>query len=487
MNYTVILVPLLTIVLLSSCSLEDMAEIQKIDGNELQTKSNGSHITQSNKLTSHRVSEKAARLYLHFLNDDANRTWSVTPFVADGDTLFYIFNSEKGWKIISGDTRTSPVLAESPKGNIIVSDSLDIPLKIIINDAKVTVQTIRLQETDNSSTSLWKPFIDIASRSSSETLSDSGGQRDTDFHWVKVLISSTSITDTLVDTGHLLSTTWDQDSPWNYKTPILQNHIDHCKVGCVAVAIGQLMFYFNSHYGYPTGLYENVWLDLQNYYYQPWQQIQLDSFNAISDRWDYMKLNRSIYGNDIFVADLLAYVGHNVAMNYGYSSSGTTMNQSRLSQFGFSSSVGYMPACLYSTVANILDGKPVVVDASTDNYLLRHTWIIDGYSQEKKTTTTTYAYYYVEDPSTISGTTYNGYLIVSFYDEEEMATLVPGYANGTQTYEYTESTYQYFYHNWGENDGQYDSIRQDVNYWHFGNNHFNLGRTVYYNLSYSDQ
>jgi hypothetical protein len=200
-----------------------------------------------------------------------------------------------------------------------------------------------------------------------------------------------------------------------------------------------------------------------------------------------MKLNRSIYGNDIFVADLLAYVGHNVAMNYGYSSSGTTMNQSRLSQFGFSSSVGYMPACLSSTVANILDGKPVVVDASTDNYLLRHTWIIDGYSQEKKTTTTTYAYYYVEDPSTISGTTYNGYLIVSFYDEEEMATLVPGYANGTQTYEYTESTYQYFYHNWGENDGQYDSIRQDVNYWHFGNNHFNLGRTVYYNLSYSDQ
>lgn len=68
-----------------------------------------------------------------------------------------------------------------------------------------------------------------------------------------------------------------------------------------------------------------------------------------------------------------------------------------------------------------------------------------------------------------------------------MDYLVPGYVSGTQTIDTIEITHHFFYHNWGENNGQYDSLRQDANYWFYGNKLFNTNRIVYYNLGQDSQ
>lgn len=221
---------------LFSCSLNDDVDCFLYNRKPIcSTKAYETNNNQKLERKDYKVSENAARLYLHYVEHGRPAAWTVTPYISDNDTIFYIFNSSKGWKIISGDTRTPPVLAENGIGNIILSDTLDMPLRIVLEDAKSYIQFMRSQicDTTNCASKIWDPLTNISEKKYLSKLNN----RNPDFHWVKVLISSNSTTTNIEDTGHLLSTTWDQDSPWNSKVPILSGHSDHCKVGCVAVAL----------------------------------------------------------------------------------------------------------------------------------------------------------------------------------------------------------------------------------------------------------
>ncbi len=463
-----------------SCSMNEIINNPQIDESDYQTKSVISSNAQSFDAESFRVSEAAARLYMKYFNDSVCK-WSVTPYVSDGDTLFYIFNSDNGWKIVSGDSRTSPILAENPSGRIVLSETMDIPLRIILDDSKSVVQYYRSHNGvgDTASTRVWKPFVEIATKSYLAKL----GNRDSDPHWVKVLIGTTNSISNVEDTGHLMSTTWDQESPWNDMAPILSGYTDHCKAGCVAVALGQVMYYFHSVFGYPSGLYENVWLDSQGLYAYPWQQIILNNYNSNSTRWSSMKKNRYSGGMASYVADLLAYIGHDIHIVYGNSLSSATLTQANLSHFGFSSTIGYMSTCAPSIINNILNNKPVIVSGENASSTYAHTWVIDGYSKDEQYVSSTYGYYYVNDPSSLNGT-FNGYNIVGIYNDEEISILVPGCVNGMQTVDYNTIEHHYFYHNWGESNGQYDSVRQAVyQTWYFGNLMFDGTRLIFYDLS----
>lgn len=47
----------------------------------------------------------------------------VTPYIVGLDTLFYLFNFEQGWKALSADMRTKPIMAGGDSGRC----TLDIP------------------------------------------------------------------------------------------------------------------------------------------------------------------------------------------------------------------------------------------------------------------------------------------------------------------------------------------------------------------------
>lgn len=315
---------------------------------------------------SYRVSERAAVLYMKLVTGDDTR-WEVTPYVNNSDTVFFIFNSldGDGWKIISGDTRTSAILAESPKGRIDINTRMSLPWEIIIDDASNLVSGIRMTQNEANQqfrtvSGLW----DIVNTLVNPSLNDNC-LRDSDYHWIKVLYSTSSNEYNVETINHLIPTTWCQTSPWNDKTPLVNN--THCKVGCVAVAIGQMMYYFNQLYGSPSGLYESVSLQTNNYTYL-WQQIVLASFNASSTRWNNMSLNSNDNGNTGYVADLLASIGSKVHMNYGLTiSTVPSLTISMLQIFGLNADQGSYPNYTNQAINSIRYGQPVIAQAYLTN------------------------------------------------------------------------------------------------------------------------
>ena len=467
-----------TIVLFLPFSCHEYYEINKKPLNpakEAYTKSiQSAELDEKLAIDYFKVSESAAKLFMEIISD---RRWSVSPYVSAGDTLFYIFNGENGWKIVSGDTRTSAILAESPSGSLIVSEQMDLPLQIIIQDAIQTITSFKScsDVKEQPYSGIWNIVNRIVNQSYKTNYS-----KDAGFHWVKVLYSSSFDTTNVETIDHLLSTTWDQESPWNAKTPIAYN--THCLAGCAAVTIGQMMYYFNQLSGYPSGLYESV--ALQSGTPNRWQQIVLNDYNAYSTRWNSMSLNREDGLNTGYVADLLAYIGHDLHMDYGIDvSTVPSFYSSLLPQFGLRASDGQFGSSYENAITNLRDNTPVMaVSFLSNNHSLGHVWIIDGYMHERIENEVIYKYYYVDDPSSLNGM-YNGYPIVSVYDDEEMSYLCPGYVNGAQTVDTAIIDHRFFLMNWGVSNGVYDNIRQDINYWIYKQTSpINYNRRLVFNL-----
>lgn len=412
------------------------------------------------------VSESMVRSLLT-RNAEKPSAWieNISPYYVDGNILFYIVNLDNGWKLVAGDTRVSPILAESSTGSFDMGRGLPIPLQVVLNNA----------------VSLMTSAKNAVASSSDDTIAPSwlssgvevNGSRSSDAHWVRVLISNSSTTTNIETVNHLIETTWDQDSPWNDKAPY--SGTAHCKAGCVAVAIGQIMYYFNQLSGSPSGLYETVSL---NPAYNTWQQIILSNYNSNSSRWDDMAKDRYSTGNSGYVADLLAYIGHDVHTDYGYYDSGAFINDATLSYFGINADFGSYTGSLSSVINNIRSGIPAIVKCTNP----AHTWIVDGYIHDQEYISTTYRYYYVDDPSSLNGT-YNGYTIVGLYNDEEMASLLPGYVNGSQQTVNSTLSHQYLLMNWGVDDGYYDSLQQSIDYWYADTNYSTSISYFMYNLS----
>lgn len=109
----------------------------------------------------------------------------------------------------------------------------------------------------------------------------------------------------------LLVSTWNQDYPYNYMCPADQaGPHGHCLAGCVATAMGQLMYY----YRWPvtgTGSY--------SYIHPDYGEISAD-FDSTTYHWEEMTNAPSIRNEAI--AELLFHMGVSVDMDYGPFSSG---------------------------------------------------------------------------------------------------------------------------------------------------------------------
>lgn len=444
------------------------------------------------RATEYFISEDAACFYAEQLIDPAAE-WSVKPFMSQGQPLFYILNSGETWKIISADMRTVPILAEGI-GFLDVEKDGSFATRLMISELTDIILTVKRENPEISSdvVSLWKSYSSIADKKwmESKVLSNRVKTKSgADGCWVKVLISSNTSRVYYDNIPHLVSTKWSQDSPWNVKTPMIQT--DHCKVGCVAVAVSQLMYYFNRLEGSPTGLYENVYLDFDHNYSSLWEQIKLEGWNSNSSRWSSMKKTLEESGDVSYSADLLTSVGRRLELNYGLERSTISdVTVQDLPQFGLSAS--YSETFDLGIVkSNLRDSIPVMIigilsDGPGELSNDLHCFLIDGYVDYEDTATTTYAYYFEDDPASISSL-YNGYNVESLYTEEEMQALIPNCMNGQR--QVVRATFQdeYLLMNWGESNGLYDN-----NHYSTGGSSFwgmtsasgvQYGKKMYYNLS----
>ena len=258
-------------------------------------------------------------------------------------TACYVFNASdgKGFVVVSGDDRTERVLGYSPTGHI---DPEAMP--------------------DNMKYYLGELAKEIASMESDAT---GGVQNSRRRAPVKKAISP------------LLTTHWDQDSPFNNMTPTVvysNGETVHCVTGCVATAMAQVMNY----YKYPNATIAEIPGYTSKSYGFNIDAIPAGTKIDWSNMADTYDKNSSAAQCDA-VAKLMYLCGVSVRMNYGPSSSGASLSASTLiNYFGYDSQARSCSKADYSS----LEWFNLIYEELAEGYPIYsagggHAYVIDGY------------------------------------------------------------------------------------------------------------
>lgn len=344
------------------------------------SKNTGSSIVKS------RTYDSMADKY-HVSKDDAIRffeslhpgeIFDVKSLDSKEDTLLYLFNFKKGWIIVAGDRRVNPVVAESESGEI----SLDSPNENLVMWISTYADEIRVfkemaEDVENEYTKLWSKI------SANKTITKPKTRSESNCKWAVVAYTYCDTVTISEQIPHLLVTKWGQTYPWNTSLPVDVNAGNaHCALGCVAVALGQIMYYMHYFLGKPTGLYHDISISTTPVS-GPTQNIGFTRANYVanSTRWDDMPtISNHSTGNTDYAVDLMLDIGNRIGMEY--SGTGSSANPSTSIASYYNLSFTHSEYNYQTVKSDLLNSKPVQVNAecikSGTNQLVGHSWVIDG-------------------------------------------------------------------------------------------------------------
>ena len=189
----------------------------------------------------------------------------------------------------------------------------------------------------------------------------------------------------------LLTTRWEQGSPYNNNCPTAPSSSNHCLTGCIATAMAQVMKY----YQYPDKGKGNV-----NYWYRgddgQQHNVEVD-FGKSTYQWNLIKDSYTISDHRTAdekeaVARLMADCGAAVQMQYSEFDSGAfdmDVAHAITNHFGYDPSIKYMggfdecsDSLWFCTLYEQLSaGRPVIYGGLTESYGA-HSFVVDGYDKE---------------------------------------------------------------------------------------------------------
>ena len=274
-----------------------------------------------------------------------------------GEKTLYVFNigSQDGFVIVSGDDRTRSILGYADSGTF---DANHVPAALNEMLAIYARQIEMLGQTRAKSDSVSRPVR--ASRRTSGVMSD---------------------------VTPLLTTTWDQGSPYNNYCPTLNDQT--ALTGCVATAMAQIAYYHK----FPTSQVPNLAA-----YTSATNKINVSAWGATTFDWDNM-LN-SYSGSETntqkaAVATLMRYCGQAAQMDYGFTSG--AYNGDALYAFkeklGYNMNADFKSAASYSAngwedliYKEVSGGRPVYYSALNGDdggpQCGGHAFVIDGYKAD---------------------------------------------------------------------------------------------------------
>ncbi len=419
---------------------------------------------------SYLVTPKMARVFASSLKKDA-KVVSQDYLIEKEDTLAYIFNYEKGWVCIPADKRLDPVLMSDDEGSFSSKESGNPGMDIWMKTIKHQVQTAkeeRADPTDIETYEMWNKLETICHpeklRIVAPQLRDYDDSTNGDFPYYICITDVSSSPFYTMNTGHLLSTKWGQDYPWNAN--MLQGYDDslqfaHCKMGCVAVAASQMLYYLHYELGKPNGLYHTITTYGFKYDQDTGTQlISRDNYNANSSRWDDMAQYWFDSHTD-YVGDFMTEVGFTIGTKYSARSEGSSAITSTdiFDEYGIDCNMSsYDESTVYNS---IVSDFPIMVRANAErdgiwpfySYSHGHTWVIDGWRKKRYNYTTTKHWIVIgstNDEANIDWTQGG----IAQYTYSEGLSLSGG---NEYTYSYSQSPeYNYILMNWGW-DGSYDN------------------------------
>lgn len=279
------------------------------------------------------------------------------------DTAFphlYILNTENGWAIMSSDTRVQPILAYSTQNASF--DVNDIPdgLRVLLQDYDDAIRFAQdsLQDTENAE---WEQIT-----------THSTGEKP------RVLLSRCSevLWNQAKNFNKVCSPSYNQLCPTFYTSAC-----GHTYVGCTAVAMAQIMWYYKWPYYavVPNSISTTG---------EPSAEGHLQWYNW--DKMPYALFYTTPSDQATMVATLLRDCGYAAKMEYGANGSGASLEnamEALSNTFGYSSDISYHKKSLTINWAKKLKaeidaGRPVLY-AAYQKEGDGHAFVIDGYEGDK--------------------------------------------------------------------------------------------------------
>jgi Peptidase C10 family/Spi protease inhibitor/Secretion system C-terminal sorting domain len=284
--------------------------------------------------------------------------------------LIYVFNFQNGFVMVAADDAVTPILGFSIEGKYTNENQPPAFVELMESYKEGISNTIKSSPAGTSQTvNEWKNYLTRRStRSGSCTI------------WPKFYTKAA-----------LLSTTWDQGCYYNEKCPYdTKSPSGYCSrvpAGCVAVAMAQVMKYWNyPAYGGSTHGYTDSWINPDGYGYL------YANFGATAYNWASMP--NSIASSSDPVSTLIYHCGVSVDLDYGYAKSyigstgvQTTMRNSLINYFQYSPSsqfikniAGSNQNTWESTLINeLINNRPIIYAGSSTS--LDHVFVLDGYTK----------------------------------------------------------------------------------------------------------
>ena len=418
------------------------------------------------------VTQKMAELFITSYKENAEIV-SIEPYEVDGVVCLYIINFENGYKIISADTRIQPILAECDEGSLYPEETDNPGVIVWLED---TADRIRILKRYNLTvkedySDLWQSFRskDDSPIQTRVSISDSLFFGE-DMIWIRVIESSVMTAYSNANQSPLITTKWGQGSPWNAAAPIDIISGYRSLTCCAAVAVAQVLRYFNKKGTSPTDLWHTAFVSssipvVKNNHVYVTTTLSRSGYTSNSSRWNQMP-DTQIGSHTEYVARLMLDIGNRINVYYSANESVVFPDTSvcvvpNLPQCGISSSFA---SYTFSQVRTDINAKkPVIVSARTGQGLsgVGHIWVIDGCHDLSQIYLTTETYYY------ISPNDYYSYSnVVDVYTCDEMMSINPDAYHGMQTVSSTTHTSKDLHMNWGwdgNEDGFYNML--DSNDW----------------------
>jgi hypothetical protein len=203
----------------------------------------------------------------------------------NGSPVYYAFTiNDKGFVIVAAEDAVVPILAYSFEGSYPEENPSPQFVAWMAQYARQIDYARKTQaEPYPAATSSWKRLLDPDD-------------------------SSPLFPGTTRDVEPMITSNWNQPAPYNEMCPT--GSVGQAMVGCVPVAMGQIMYYYRWP-DHGTGSYT---------YYDSTYGTQHVSFDSTWYRWNNMK--NTINTTDTGIAQLLYHLGVSVDLKYGPSSSG---------------------------------------------------------------------------------------------------------------------------------------------------------------------
>ena len=259
------------------------------------------------------LSKKIPRVAFLQIEKSLNDTSLIEEISLTDSATLLLVPAESGWYLVSSSVETTPILAYFPDVN--KPNIADFPPQ-----AKELISMYEIQIAQNQNRSMGTQKLNVHPKWE-EVISKTASNQSTK-HSISPFLET-------VDRGNLL---WGQtnsgygcEKSYNKFCPIISDASDQCDkaaVGCVAVAIAQIMWYWQ--WPYTAQVPTTVGGDVYTFRYYDWTQIP----NSITRKTTIKQAEN--------IAKFLRDCGYQLDMDYGKSSGASDKDAlSALAKFGY--------------------------------------------------------------------------------------------------------------------------------------------------------